>query len=75
MSSPLRGLVVDDQQIVREGLATILDLLPDVTVVGTAANGSEPRANPNYSPQRHKEHKEVQTSQEVLPWSLSSLSG
>jgi DNA-binding NarL/FixJ family response regulator len=41
MSSPLRVLVVDDQQIVREGLATILDLLPDVTVVGTAANGSE----------------------------------
>jgi len=41
MTSPLRVLVGDDQQIVREGLATILDLLPDVTVVGTAANGSE----------------------------------
>ena len=27
MSSPLRVLVVDDQKIVREGLATILDLL------------------------------------------------
>jgi DNA-binding NarL/FixJ family response regulator len=41
VSSPLRVLVVDDQQIVRDGLATILDLLADVTVVGTAANGSE----------------------------------
>ncbi|MGH2865680.1 MAG: response regulator [Solirubrobacteraceae bacterium] len=39
MSSPLRVLVVDDQKIVREGLATILDLLEEVSVVGTAANG------------------------------------
>jgi DNA-binding NarL/FixJ family response regulator len=37
----LRVLVVDDQQIVREGLATILDLLADVSVVGTAANGAQ----------------------------------
>lgn len=41
MSSLLRVLVVDDQQIVREGLATILDLLTDVSVVGTAGNGAE----------------------------------
>jgi len=41
MTAPLRVLVSDDQQIVREGLATILDLLPDVTVVGTAGNGEE----------------------------------
>ncbi len=41
MSSPLRVLVVDDQQIVREGLATILDLLEDVSVIGTAGNGAE----------------------------------
>jgi DNA-binding NarL/FixJ family response regulator len=41
MSASLRVLVVDDQQIVREGLATILDLLEEVTVVGTAANGKE----------------------------------
>ncbi len=41
MTGPLRVLVVDDQQIVREGLATILDLLDDVTVVGTAADGAQ----------------------------------
>jgi DNA-binding NarL/FixJ family response regulator len=41
MSSSLRVLVVDDQKIVREGLATILDLLEEVSVVGTAANGLE----------------------------------
>ena len=38
MSSPVRVLVVDDQQIVREGLATVLDLLADVSVVGTAGD-------------------------------------
>jgi DNA-binding NarL/FixJ family response regulator len=41
VSAGLRVLVVDDQQIVREGLATVLGLLPDVSVVGTAANGAE----------------------------------
>jgi DNA-binding NarL/FixJ family response regulator len=41
VSGTLRVLVVDDQQIVREGLATILDLLPDVHVVGSAADGAE----------------------------------
>jgi DNA-binding NarL/FixJ family response regulator len=41
VSSALRVLVVDDQQIVREGLATILDLLADVSVIGSASNGAE----------------------------------
>ncbi|HLH15006.1 MAG TPA: response regulator transcription factor [Solirubrobacteraceae bacterium] len=41
MSEPLRVLVVDDQQIVREGLVTILDLLEDVSVVGSAADGEQ----------------------------------
>ncbi|BAJ73175.1 response regulator containing a CheY-like receiver domain and an HTH DNA-binding domain [Microbacterium testaceum StLB037] len=38
---PIRVLVADDQAIVREGLATVLALLPDVEVVGTAADGEE----------------------------------
>lgn len=41
MSKALRVLVVDDQQIVREGLATVLGLLADVNVVATAADGAE----------------------------------
>ena len=41
MSAALRVLVVDDQQIVRDGLATVLDLLPDVDVVGTAGDGGQ----------------------------------
>ncbi len=40
MSETLRVIVVDDQQIVREGLATILDLLEEVSVIGTAENGA-----------------------------------
>lgn len=39
--SLIRVLVADDQAIVREGLATVLSLLPDVEVVGTAADGEE----------------------------------
>jgi DNA-binding NarL/FixJ family response regulator len=38
---PLRIAVADDQTAVREGLATLLDLLPGLTVVGTAADGDE----------------------------------
>jgi DNA-binding NarL/FixJ family response regulator len=41
MSSAVRVLVVDDQQIVREGLATVLGLLADVSVVGSAGDGAE----------------------------------
>jgi DNA-binding NarL/FixJ family response regulator len=44
MSAPdraVRIVIVDDQTAVREGLATMLDLLPDVTVVATAAGGEQ----------------------------------
>ncbi|SEF36375.1 DNA-binding response regulator, NarL/FixJ family, contains REC and HTH domains [Amycolatopsis pretoriensis] len=34
-------LVVDDQQVVREGLVALLGLLDDVDVVGSAANGEQ----------------------------------
>jgi DNA-binding NarL/FixJ family response regulator len=37
----VRVLAADDQRVVREGLAMLLGLLPDVEVVGTAANGEE----------------------------------
>jgi DNA-binding NarL/FixJ family response regulator len=36
-----RVLIVDDQRVVREGLTLLLGLLPDVAVVGTAADGEE----------------------------------
>jgi DNA-binding NarL/FixJ family response regulator len=42
MSEPkIRVLAADDQRVVREGLAMLLGLLPDVEVVGTAADGEE----------------------------------
>jgi DNA-binding NarL/FixJ family response regulator len=37
----IRVVVADDQTAVREGLALLLDLLDDVTVVGTAGDGEE----------------------------------
>jgi DNA-binding NarL/FixJ family response regulator len=38
---PVRALVVDDQDLIREGLAIILDAQPDIEVVGQAADGRE----------------------------------
>lgn len=37
----IRVLVVDDQAIVRDGLATVLSLVPDLLVVGQAADGAQ----------------------------------
>jgi DNA-binding NarL/FixJ family response regulator len=38
---PLRVLVVDDQQLVREGLTALLDLTEGVEVLGSAADGEQ----------------------------------
>ncbi|MGH9171617.1 MAG: response regulator [Acidimicrobiales bacterium] len=40
-SGPLRVVVADDQASVREGLVLLLDLLPDIDVVASAADGQE----------------------------------
>jgi NarL family two-component system response regulator LiaR len=37
----VRVMVVDDHAIVREGLRTFLEMLPDIELVGEAANGQE----------------------------------
>jgi DNA-binding NarL/FixJ family response regulator len=37
----IRVLLADDQRVVREGLAMLLGLLPEIEVVGTAADGEE----------------------------------
>jgi DNA-binding NarL/FixJ family response regulator len=41
MTGPVRVVVADDQQVVRAGFAALLDTQPDLTVVGTAADGGE----------------------------------
>lgn len=37
----IRVLIVDDHAVVRDGLAAVLDLQPDLTVVGQAGSGGE----------------------------------
>jgi len=39
--APVRVLVVDDQQLVRDGIASLLRVQDGITVVGTATNGQE----------------------------------
>ena len=41
MSAAIRVLVVDDDPLVRAGLAMILDAAPELTMVGEAADGTE----------------------------------
>ena len=41
MTDPIRVLIVDDHAMLRAGFRTILDIQPDITVVGEAANGAE----------------------------------
>jgi DNA-binding NarL/FixJ family response regulator len=41
VSDPIRVLLADDQRVVRDGLVLLLGLLPQVEVVGTAADGEE----------------------------------
>ncbi|MGK7891580.1 MAG: response regulator [Leptolyngbyaceae cyanobacterium] len=39
--TPIRVLLADDQAIIRQGLATLLELEPDLQIVGGASNGQE----------------------------------
>ncbi|MGH2885781.1 MAG: response regulator [Solirubrobacteraceae bacterium] len=41
MNGPVRVLVVDDQALVREGLMTLLEAVPDIAPVAAAADGEE----------------------------------
>ncbi|WP_433199787.1 response regulator [Dactylosporangium sp. CS-047395] len=39
--TPVRVLVVDDQQLVRDGIASLLSIQPGIEIAGTAASGEE----------------------------------
>jgi DNA-binding NarL/FixJ family response regulator len=41
MATPVRVLVVDDQEVVRDAARTLLDATPDFQAVGEAASGVE----------------------------------
>ena len=41
MSNPIRLAIVDDQSIIRDALAVMLDLDPHIDVVATAADGAQ----------------------------------
>jgi len=40
-SAPVRVLVVDDQQLMRDGLASLLSIQSGIEIIGAAANGQE----------------------------------
>ncbi len=39
--APVRVLVVDDQQLIRDGIASLLSIQAGITVVGTASDGAQ----------------------------------
>lgn len=41
MGTDIRVLIADDQTIVREGLVTLIGLLPGITVIGAATDGED----------------------------------
>ena len=41
MSADIRVLIADDQKVVREGLVSLIGLLPGITVVGAATDGDD----------------------------------
>jgi DNA-binding NarL/FixJ family response regulator len=51
-STPVRVVVADDQRVVREGLVTVLGVMPGIEVVGAAADGEQALALVN----RHRPH-------------------
>lgn len=40
-SGSVRVLVVDDQQLIRDGIASLLSIQPGITIIGTAGDGME----------------------------------
>lgn len=40
-TKPIRVLVVDDHAIIRKGIRAVLDLVPDIDLVGEAENGTQ----------------------------------
>ncbi|HEY2038249.1 MAG TPA: response regulator transcription factor [Edaphobacter sp.] len=41
MADPIRILIVDDHHVVRQGLVALLNIMPEIEVVGQAADGAE----------------------------------
>jgi len=51
--APLRLVIADDQASVRQGLVLLLNAVPDIEVVGAAADGSRPWTSwPSTTPTR-----------------------
>ena len=41
MSDPIKIFITDDHSIIRKGLKAMLETIPDIEVIGEAANGRE----------------------------------